>query len=237
MRTVKYGETSLIVTVFTELFGVQSYMVNGVRSVKKSQSVSIGHLQPGNLLDMVVYHHEKATLQRIKDCRLIFHGLNLDENMSRNAVLLFIVELLQKCLKQPDPHPELFYFLEDVMAGLNEASPIQTANLPLFFMIHLSHFFGFRLMDNFSDTYTLLDLHEGQFVENVPIHSLYFEKSGSKLVAGMLRVMQIAELEQFHLNRQMRNELIDRLSDFYALHVQPFGSLKSLPVLRTLWAD
>ena len=92
-------------------------------------------------------------------------------------------------------------------------------------------------MDNFSDTYTLLDLHEGQFVENVPIHSLYFEKSGSKLVAGMLRVMQIAELEQFHLNRQMRNELIDRLSDFYALHVQPFGSLKSLPVLRTLWAD
>ena len=237
MRTVKYGETSLIVTVFTELFGVQSYMVNGVRSVKKSQSVSIGHLQPGNLLDMVVYHHEKSTLQRIKDCRLIFHGLNLDENMSRNAVLLFIVELLQKCLKQPDPHPELFYFLEDVMTGLNEASPIQTANLPLFFMIHLSHFFGFRLMDNFSDTYTLLDLHEGQFVENVPIHSLYFEESGSKLVAGMLRVMQIAELEQFHLNRQMRNQLVDRLSDFYALHVQPFGSLKSLPVLRTLWAD
>jgi DNA repair protein RecO (recombination protein O) len=237
MRTVKYGETSLIVTVFTELFGVQSYMVNGVRSVKKSQSVSIGHLQPGNLLDMVVYHHEKATLQRIKDCRLIFHGLNLDENMSRNAVLLFIVELLQKCLKQPDPHPELFYFLEDVMAGLNDASPIQTANLPLFFMIHLSHFFGFRLMDNFSATHPLLDLHEGQFVENVPIHNLYFEKSGSKLVAGMLRVMQITELEQFHLNRQMRNELIDRLSDFYALHVQPFGSLKSLPVLRTLWAD
>jgi DNA repair protein RecO (recombination protein O) len=102
MRTVKYGETSLIVTVFTELFGVQSYMVNGVRSVKKSASIPIGHLQPGNLLDMVVYHHERATLQRIKDCRLVFHGLNLDENMSRNAVLLFIVELLQKCLKQPD---------------------------------------------------------------------------------------------------------------------------------------
>jgi DNA repair protein RecO (recombination protein O) len=237
MRTVKYGETSLIVTVFTELFGVQSYMVNVVRSVKKSASITIGHLQPGNLLDMVVYHHERATLQRIKDCRLVFHGLNLDENMSRNAVLLFIVELLQKCLKQPDPHPELFYFLEDVMSGLNDATPIQTANIPLFFMLHLSHFFGFRLMDNFNDTCSLLDLHEGQFVDNVPIHNLYLEKPASKLVAGMLRVMQITELEQFHLNRQIRNELIDRLSDFYALHVQPFGSLKSLPVLRTIWAD
>jgi DNA repair protein RecO (recombination protein O) len=152
-------------------------------------------------------------------------------------VLLFIVELLQKCLKQPDPHPELFYFLEDVMSGLNDATPIQTANIPLFFMLHLSHFFGFRLMDNFNDTCSLLDLHEGQFVDNVPIHNLYLEKPASKLVAGMLRVMQITELEQFHLNRQIRNELIDRLSDFYALHVQPFGSLKSLPVLRTIWAD
>jgi DNA repair protein RecO (recombination protein O) len=32
LRAVKYGETSLVVTMFTELFGVQSYMVNGVRT-------------------------------------------------------------------------------------------------------------------------------------------------------------------------------------------------------------
>ena len=115
MRTVKYGETSLVVTAFTELFGVQSYMVNGIRTNRKSSSISIGHLQPGNLLDMVVYHHEKSTLQRMKDCRLLFHGQNLDENMSKNAVLLFMVELLQKCLKQPDPQPDLFYFLEEII--------------------------------------------------------------------------------------------------------------------------
>ncbi len=30
LRTVKYGETSVIVTIFTELFGIQSYIVNGV---------------------------------------------------------------------------------------------------------------------------------------------------------------------------------------------------------------
>lgn len=237
MRAVKYGDTSVIVTVFTELFGVQSYIVNGVRSAKKSSTISMGHLQPGNLLDMVVYHHEKGTLQRIKDCRLLFHGQNLDENMTRNAVLLFMVELLQKCLKQPDPQPDLFYFLEDIMLGLNNASPVQTANLPLFFMLHLSHFFGFRLMDNYAENCTILDLHEGQFVQDAPVHNLYLEKSFSKLLADLLRVMQISELEQFQLNRQVRNELIDKLSDFYALHVQPFGALKSLPVLRTLLAE
>ena len=32
LRTVKYGETSVIVTILTELFGLQSYLINGVRS-------------------------------------------------------------------------------------------------------------------------------------------------------------------------------------------------------------
>jgi DNA repair protein RecO (recombination protein O) len=225
------------VTAFTELFGVQSYMVNGIRTSRKSSSISIGHLQPGNLLDMVVYHHEKSTLQRMKDCRLLLHGQNLDENISKNAVLLFMVEMLQKCLKQPDPQPDLFYFLEDVMSGLNDANPAQTANLPVFYMLHLSHFFGFRLMDNYSDATPFLDLSEGQFVEYVPVHGLYLESSNSKTVADLLKVMQVTELDQIILNRKVRNEIIDMLSSFYALHVQPFGTLKSLPVLRSLWDD
>ena len=36
LRSIKYGETSLVVTIFTEMFGIQTYMVNGVRTSKKS---------------------------------------------------------------------------------------------------------------------------------------------------------------------------------------------------------
>ncbi|WP_315819946.1 DNA repair protein RecO [Paraflavitalea speifideaquila] len=39
LKTVKYGETSVIVTIYTELFGIQSYLVNGVRtSTKKGRA-------------------------------------------------------------------------------------------------------------------------------------------------------------------------------------------------------
>jgi len=31
-RFTKFKETSIIVTIFTEVFGLQSYIVNGVRS-------------------------------------------------------------------------------------------------------------------------------------------------------------------------------------------------------------
>jgi DNA repair protein RecO (recombination protein O) len=38
LRNIKYGETSLVVNIFTELFGIQTYLVNGVRSSKKSSA-------------------------------------------------------------------------------------------------------------------------------------------------------------------------------------------------------
>ena len=72
IRTVKYGETSLVVSVFTALFGLQQYMVKGIRTSKKSASFSASQFQVGNILDLIVYHNEKNTLQHIKECKQPF---------------------------------------------------------------------------------------------------------------------------------------------------------------------
>ena len=58
LKSIRYGETSLVVTVFTELFGVQTYMVNGVRTNKKSGSKA-ALFQPSSILDMEVYHNDQ----------------------------------------------------------------------------------------------------------------------------------------------------------------------------------
>jgi DNA repair protein RecO (recombination protein O) len=145
-----------------------------------------------------------------------------------------MIELLQKCIKEPESAPELYDFIEDVILGLDKATPTQTANLPLFFILHLSHFFGFRLMDNYSEKETILDLREGQFVEQTPFHQMAITYPKSECIAQFLRVRQIEELDQIQLNRQLRNELLDACLQFYELHISPFGQMKSLPVIRTL---
>lgn len=234
IRTIKYGETSLVVSIFTELFGLQQYMVKGIRTSKKSASFSASQFQVGNILDLVVYHHDKNTLQHIKECKQPFYFEHLFADVTKNAVLLFMIELLQKCIKEPESAPELYEFIEDVILGLDKATPAQTANLPLFFILHLSHFFGFRLMDNYSERENILDLREGQFVEQIPIHQMGITYPKSEYIAQMLRVMQIEELDQIQLNKQLRNELLDACLQFYELHISPFGQMKSLPVIRTL---
>src|SRR5215467_13355231 len=113
LRTVKYGETSLIVSILTELFGVQSYLVNGVRASSKKGSGKANLFQPAGILDLIVYHNELRNLQRMKEFRWSYLYQHIFSDIRKNAVALFMVELLSKCLKQPEENEELFQFAED----------------------------------------------------------------------------------------------------------------------------
>jgi len=142
LRTVKYGETSLIVTIFTELFGVQAYLVNGVRASTKKGAGKANLFQPSAILDLVVYHNELKHLNRIKEFKWGNLYMHILSGVKKNAVALYMVELLTKCLKQPEANPELFHFVEDSFLHLDKSSDAVTANFPLFFALHLPVFFG-----------------------------------------------------------------------------------------------
>ena len=135
LRTIKYGETSVVVNIFTLHFGIQSYLVNGVRIAGKS--VKANFFQPSAILEMQVYHNELKNLQRIKEFKWSYLYKNILSDVTKNTVALYMVELLQKCLKQPEPHSELFEFLEDIFLKLDESKGAVMANLPLFFVLHL----------------------------------------------------------------------------------------------------
>src|SRR5688572_20193898 len=69
LRSVKFGETSLVVTMFTELFGLQSYLVNGVRTVSRKGSAKANLFQPSSILELEAYHNDFKNLQRLREFR------------------------------------------------------------------------------------------------------------------------------------------------------------------------
>ncbi|MFZ1370856.1 MAG: DNA repair protein RecO [Ferruginibacter sp.] len=238
LRSIKYGETSLVVTIFTELFGIQTYMVNGVRSSKKS-SAKANHFQPVAILDLVVYHGENKSMQRIKEFSWAVLYDSLLSHVIKNSIASYMTELLQKCLKQPEPNPDLFNFCEASFLELDRADSIVAANFALFFTLHLTHFFGFRMTDNFSSENSILDLQEGNFTDHQPAHPHFIEGTNAALTAELLKVMQPGEpayrtgrLESFKLNHEIRRELLVRYLEYYALHIPDFGQMKTLVVLH-----
>ena len=234
LRTIKYGETSVIVLILTEKFGVQSYMVNGVRISTKKGSGKANLFQPAAILDLVAYHNELKQLQRLREFKWSYLYRNIFSDVKKNTVALFMVELLTRCLKQPEAHGELFQFTEDAFMHLDDGSDSMIANFPLYFALHLAVLMGFRMNDNYSLRNPVFDLKDGNFVSDKPHHPHFLENTQAETTSLLLKVMQPRELEDIKLNHDFRRSLLQAYETYYALHIQDFGTLKSLPVLREI---
>lgn len=235
LRTIKYGETSVIVTIFTELFGVQSYLINGVRLLSKTGSKAAMY-QPAALLNMEVYHNELKPLQRIKECSWATLYINIFSDVIKNCIALYMVELLYKTLKQPEQNTSLFYFCEDVMTELDRASVKIAANFPLFFSLQLAGFLGFKLqvpiLSPTDESSIFIDLNEGAFTTQQPHHSNFISGDNAVITMELLKIMHPAELDQVALHHTKRRELILKYQEYYALHIADFGKLKTLQVMQ-----
>jgi len=210
--------------------------VNGVRTSTKKGSGKANLFQPAAILDLIIYHNELKNLQRIKEFKWDHLYQHIFSDIRKNAVAVFMVELLTKCLKQPEANPNLFYFVEDSFLHLDESNEAITANFPLFFALHLAVFFGFRINDEYSEQHPFLDLQEGNFVDERPMHPHFLEEKQAMITSQLLKTQQPQELEEIKLNHDFRRNLLYAYERYYALHIQEFGTMKTLPVLRELLA-
>jgi DNA repair protein RecO (recombination protein O) len=230
LRHVKYGETSVIATLFTETFGIQSYLVNGVRTQGKTSKAHF--FQPSSLLDLQVYHNELKNLQRIKEVAWSVLYKNILSNVTKNAVALYMVELLYKCLKQPEANPDLFHFCEDAFLQLDISSEEITANFPLYFSLQIAAFFGFQLLDNYSEKRNVFSLKEGKFSTEELAASEHLNKETSYYISQLLKAIHPDDLTEIKMNRNIRSLVLKSLESYYAWHVPEFGQMKTLTVLH-----
>ncbi len=232
LRSVKYGETSLIVSIYTELFGLQSYLVNNVRTSTKKGSGKANLFQPSAILELIVYHNDLKNLQRIKEFKWAVLYQHVLFEVIHNSVALFMIELVNKTIRQPEANPDLYYFIEDALVHLDRSSDTVVANYPVYFSSHLASFFGFRISDEYSETHHYLDLQEGAFVSERPVHLHYLDEPYSFQAAQFMKAQQPVDLEEIKINQEKRRKLLEAYILFYQLHIPEFGMMKTLPVLQ-----
>src|SRR5258705_13913547 len=94
LRISDYSETSIIARVYTERFGMQSYMLNGAKR-KKSPVKSI-MLQPMTLLEMNVYHKTGKGLQRISEMHCEPKLNTIAFEMNKASVVFIMSEVISR---------------------------------------------------------------------------------------------------------------------------------------------
>jgi DNA repair protein RecO (recombination protein O) len=231
LRVTKYGDTSLILTAYTELFGLQQYMVKGVRVTSKKGANKGVFYQPAAILQMEVYHAPMKQLQMIKDVNWDFVYQNIYSDVLRNAVATYIVEVLQQTM-QPEPHPELFYLIEDTFKQLDKGGPQLVGNLPIYFLIHLSQTMGFGLQGKYSASNPVLDVREGQFVASTPTHPYFLEGTEAQTASTFLQVQFYNDLDNIVLSGLQRKKILELFQLSLSWHYKKFSEIKSLPILQ-----
>jgi DNA repair protein RecO (recombination protein O) len=234
LRVTKYGETSLIALIYTEQFGIQSYLIQGVRNGGVKKAYQANYFQPGALLDLVVYHHEQKTLQRIKEYKWYYVYCSLMQDVIKNSILLYIIEVATKTIKQPETNPDLFAFMEECIIWLDKCDTSEAANFPIYFNLHFSSFFGFQMMNDSNEKNNVLDLVNGKFLSEIAHHSQCYKGDVIPLLKELIRVMHPDELTEISLNRTKRQEMLDLLEKYYSIHLPEFGKLKTLPIIKQL---
>lgn len=231
LGAVKYGEGSRVLRCYTEVFGLQSYMLNSVKS--KNAAVKPSMLLPLTQLEIVAGHKGKGTLERIKEARVITTYENIPYNPVKNAMALFLAEVLNKSLKEEQSNPDKFEFVQDacgLLDGLENTPP----HFHISFLLSLSRFLGFYPDQQSAANGNYFDLMQGVFLPQTPLHPHYMNAE----ITAALKSMLNATLGQDEvvLPKRMRKQLLFELLAYYKMHVDGFGQLKSLDVLEEIFA-
>lgn len=233
LRAIKYGETSLIVNIFTELYGVNAYMVQGVRTAKARQNRA-GLLQPATLLDMAVQHKPQTNLQRIREYHPAYIYTNLQEEIVKNSIALFSVEVLLKLLPEHAAMPEVFDLCFEYFRALDQLPPDKIANFPVFFISRLGSLLGYELRGSYTPATPHLNLQEGAFTAFMPVVRPFVSDEDAKALSDIIRIEKAERLSDIALSAAARYRLLEWYLEFLHQHTQHLGSIKSLAVLQAI---
>jgi DNA repair protein RecO (recombination protein O) len=231
LRSTKYGETSLIVNIFTEVAGMQSYMLKGIRS-EKNKSKRAGLLQVGSLLDIIAEHKPQKQLHHIKEFSPHYIYQSIHEDILKNSVATFSVELLHKLLPQSETMEELFDFVFNYFISLDLSK--QIANYPLYFSIQCGKCLGYNILGDYSESSPYLNASEGIFSNQPSSTESTLYPSDIQNMAAFINTNDIAELHKIVLHSESRNRLLDWYLLFLKHHTQHLGSIRSLEILRSI---
>lgn len=226
LHSIPYGENSKVVKCFTDNLGLQSYLVNGVNNKKGVLKPSM--VMPLTQLNIVAYNKGKGALERIKEARLASNYSSIPIDPVRNALAIFISEILINVCQEEHENQPLYNFLETQL-NLLDALETQLSFFHIQFLLDLSLFLGFKPSLPLG-TVKYFDLMGGTFETSKPLHAHYLSEKET-----ILFVLLLSKKEPHHIDKDLKMSLLDKLLEYYKIQIDGFRNIKSLEIISMLF--
>lgn len=231
LRTVKYGESRIIVDLLTREAGRVSMVCQLTKSGKGKIKKQL--LQPMTMLDVAFDYRKNIRLQHFQDLRIgqVYRSLLFDPY--KLSITLFLAEFLIYATRDETDNRQLYDFIETSLLWLDNADG-GFANFHLVFMLRISLFIGFY--PNLDDYHEgcWFDLREGCFTPLRPSHNDCLKPDEAARMRTIMR-MSLDNMHLFRMSRVERNRCAEIILYYYRLHQSDFPELRSIEVLKELF--
>lgn len=232
LRSVRFGESSLIVDVLTKSSGRVSFMVHIPKTSKGK--IKKQYFQPMTLLDFEYDFRQRSNLQHIKDVRVSLPYSSIPIDPAKSCISLFLSEFIYYATRNEQENPTLFTYISTSLEWLDNAYE-DFANFHLVFMMRLGKFLGFHpFLEDFTPG-CFFDLRNGCFTLSMPLHTDFLNAADAGHLYNLMR-MNFDTMKLFKLSHDDRNRITEIVLRYYKLHLPNMPELQSFDILREVFA-
>ncbi len=229
INTIKYGDTSLIATCYTQKYGKKTYMLKGVLKAKKAK-IKAAYFQPLMQLNLTANHNNKANLNILRDSEVLHFYNTVYTDLKKQSIALFLSEVLYYAIQEEEENSDLFEYLETSFLWLDVHDRV--SNFHLLFLLNLTKFLGFYPELNRLES-SYFDLVEGRFTTIKQGQVIY----GKNLIQfKKLLGINFDALSKINFSSTNRQTILNMLIQYYELHLSGFKKPKSLTILKTIFS-
>jgi DNA repair protein RecO (recombination protein O) len=232
LSQIKYTDSGIVARLYTRNFGRQSFLIRGMRNKKAGKHNIL--FQPMFILDLEMNYKASREMQTLKEFSVSFTPFDIYSNIKKSCVAIFLGEVLTSVLKEESPHEEMFDYIEESIKYFDSAKE-GYANFHIAFLAGLSSFLGFEPGPRNNADDAFFDMTNGIFVPLPPLNGNYANEDISNKLADFF-VASYDTVANIALTGTLRNEVLDTLVRYYALHLPGLKKIKSLEVLKEVFS-
>ncbi len=235
LRKLPYTGGAMVVTIYTRQRGVVTFMAKGMG--RKGSGMSKASIQALSRVELQGTFRENRQMQVLKGLRTLPDAALIMESPPKAAVAMFLAEIFFKCLREESPDEDLFLFLDDAMAYFAEAPFNPDFHLVL--LMHLSRYFGFFPSGSWSSATPCFHMQEGTFAGPPADNRIRLEGNDAELWDALAQTPfgeSLSTSRDQKISHLERRILLGQLMQYYELHLEGMGKVKSLAVLMEVFS-
>ena len=228
----KHRDNSMLVQVYASEYGRTSFLVYGGRGKRGGKSFA-SLLHPLSLVEIDAEMKPNRDLHISKEIKCVepLNGILFDPQKSTLAI--FLAEILLSSLKTSEKDKS---FLKQAFSTFLSLDRMDRgiANFHIAFLLKLTYFLGVSPNVSRISNVGYFDMRQAEFSIKRPYHSQYVDAFYERPLRLLIR-MNYQNLHLYHFSREERRVTLEKIIEYYRIHLHGFGEIISLSVLKTIF--